>query len=109
MRVWDVPPEKLCRNHLLGEHRELHAIWSILIKGKRGYSRHPETLRWRGKLKALYRRHKEVAKEMETRGYRHCSGLDPKMAKGKGVQDEYVDSPGKQARILREKKCGCRV
>ena len=32
MRTWDIPPEKLCRQHLLGEHRELHAIWSIITK-----------------------------------------------------------------------------
>jgi len=28
MRIWDIPPKRLCRSHLLGEHRELHAIWS---------------------------------------------------------------------------------
>ncbi len=32
MRIWDIPPKLLCRNHLLGEHRELHAIWSILTQ-----------------------------------------------------------------------------
>ena len=42
MRIWDVPPECLCRQHLLGEHRELHAIWTILTTGKTGYTRHPE-------------------------------------------------------------------
>jgi len=41
MRIWDIPPRKLCRNHLLGEHRELHAIWSILIRSKKGYLKHP--------------------------------------------------------------------
>jgi len=50
MRIWDIAPEKLCRNHLLGEHRELHAVWAILTKDKKGYSRHPEVLRWKGKL-----------------------------------------------------------
>src|SRR6185312_17174317 len=57
MRVWDLPPRILCRQHLLGEHLELHAIWAVLTKGRKGYSRHPETLRWKGKLKALYKRH----------------------------------------------------
>jgi len=32
MRIWDLPVKDLCKNHLLGEHRELHAIWSILTK-----------------------------------------------------------------------------
>lgn len=35
MRIWDIHPSLLCRKHLLGEHRELHAIWSILIYKKR--------------------------------------------------------------------------
>lgn len=35
MRIWDLSPKRLCRNHLLGEHRELHAIWA---GGKKGYS-----------------------------------------------------------------------
>ncbi len=29
MRVWDLPPKKLCREHLLGEHREFHTIWLV--------------------------------------------------------------------------------
>ena len=41
MRIWNISPKKLCRNHLLGEHRELHAIWSVLVNGKKGYARHP--------------------------------------------------------------------
>ena len=60
MRIWDIPVEKLCRNHLLGEHRELHAIWSILINNKKGYAHHPETVRWKGKQKALYLRHEQL-------------------------------------------------
>jgi hypothetical protein len=47
MRIWDIPPRALCRQHLLGEHRELHAVWAVLTQGKSGYSRHPETLRWK--------------------------------------------------------------
>ena len=59
MRVWDIHPKHLCRKHLLAEHRELHGLWNILTKhkGRGGYSRHPETLRWVGKLKALCLRH----------------------------------------------------
>ena len=32
MRVWDIQANVLCNNHLLGEHREIHAIWKILTK-----------------------------------------------------------------------------
>ena len=109
MRIWDIVPRKLCRNHLLGEHRELHAIWSILTKEKKGYSRHPETLRWKGKLKALFLRHEELVKEMERRGYEHKSPLARALAKGRSEQDVYVDPVRKQRKILKHKKCGCKV
>ena len=109
MRIWDIAPGKLCRNHLLGEHRELHAVWTILTQGKKGYAAHPETLRWQGKLKALYLRHERLVAEMRRRGYGHYSPLARKLATGKSRQDAYVDNPGKQLQILREKHCACRV
>jgi hypothetical protein len=109
MRIWDIEPEKLCRNHLLGEHRELHAIWSVLTKNKKGYSKHPETIRWRGKLKALYLRHEKLIKELKRRGYAHRSPLKPKLAIGSARQYKYVDSPKKQTRILKSKKCDCKI
>lgn len=82
MRIWDIEPKYLCRTHLLGEHRELHAIWTILTKGKSGYRHHPETRRWQGKLKALYARHQSLVKELARRGYNHFSPLDKKLARG---------------------------
>jgi hypothetical protein len=109
MRIWDIHPKRLCRNHLLGEHRELHGIWVILTRGKKGYSRHPETRRWRGKLMALYLRHEALVKELHRRNYRHNSPLNKKMAQGGSIQDSYIDRPKIQARILRRKKCGCKV
>jgi hypothetical protein len=109
LRIWDVPPELLCRSHLLGEHRELHAIWVILTEDKKGYSRHPETLRWRGKLAALYRRHTALVKEMRARGYRHRSPLDRNRAVGWASQDEFVDDFGHQLFLLSRKGCDCLV
>lgn len=107
MRIWDIAPSRLCRQHLLGEHRELHAVWAILTQGKKGYSRHPETLRWKGKLMALYLRHQALADEMGQRGYRHHSPLDVGLATGESVQDQFLDIPEEQLRILREKPCDC--
>jgi hypothetical protein len=109
MRIWDVPPEKLCRNHLLGEHSELHAIWSILTQGKEGYAHHPEVLRWKGKLKALYLKHDEIVEEMLRRGYRHKSPLDEGLATGAAQQDVFVDTYEEQVGILRDKGCECDV
>jgi hypothetical protein len=107
MRIWDVPPDLLCRAHLLGEHRELHGLWNILTKGKVGYSRHPETRRWDGRLAALYDRHEALVGEMARRGYRHASPLDPLLAVGSSVQDRFIDPPREQLRLLREKPCPC--
>ncbi len=109
MRIWDLPPAVLCRQHLLGEHRELHGLWRILTLDKQGYARHPETRRWVGKLRALYDRHDAQVTEMERRGYRHGSPLDPLLATGGAVQDEFVDSPGRQRELLRAKGCDCAV
>jgi hypothetical protein len=109
LRVWDIPPDKLCRQHLLGEHRELHAIWSILTQGKKGYARHPETLRWRGKLKALFLRHDSLVGEMIKRGYAHGSPLAEVLATGRRTQDIFVAPYEDQLRTLREKGCECGV
>ena len=107
MRIWDIPPDKLCRKHLLGEHSELHAIWTILTQGRKGYSRHPETMRWKGKLKALYDRHQNLVHEMTRRGYKHHSPLSGRLATGAARQDVFVDSYDEQCNILRQKGCGC--
>ena len=107
MRIWDLPPERLCRQHLLGEHRELHGLWNIVAQGKRGYSRHPETVRWQGKLAALFRRHELLVAEMERRGYHHASPLDRKLSGGSATQDVLITPLAEQEALLRAKPCDC--
>jgi len=97
MCIWDITPKRLYRNHLLGEHRELHAIWSVFVNGKNGYARHPETLRWKGKLKALYGRHEALVGEMTARGYHHVSPLAKRQATGTARQTVFVDSPARRS------------
>ena len=109
MRIWDLSPVMLCRQHLLGEHRELHALWTVLTENKKGYSQHPETKRWVGKLKALYTRHQALVKEIEARGYQHHSDLNKQLATGSANQTEFVNSIEEQKEILRNKKCECKV
>lgn len=109
MRIWDIPPERLCRNHLLGEHRELHAIWSVITQRKKGYAAHPETVRWRGRLAALYMRHEALVDEMRSRGYAHKSSLDKSKAEGSSQQNVFIDTPERQLHILRRKGCNCNV
>lgn len=79
MRIWNPPCRELDSQHLLGEHRELHGLWSILVReaeqdrtGERrriGYANHPETARWRGRLGAVFLRHEEEVEEMLRRGF----------------------------------------
>lgn len=107
MRIWDVAPNLLCTAHLAAEHRELHGLWNILVHNKRGYRKHPETLRWEGKLKALYLRHESLVAEMDSRGWNHRTPLDRRLAVGISVQRELVDSVARQRRMLREKPCAC--
>ncbi len=109
MRIWDLPPSKLCRKHLLGEHRELHALWVVISQNKKGYSMHPETKRWVGKLKALYIRHEELVAEMKSRGFNHNSALDKSIATGSATQNVLVNTVEEQMEILKNKKCECKV
>ena len=109
MRIWDIPPDRLCRNHLLGENNELHAIWNILTQDRKGYSNHPETKRWKGKLRALFHVHEAIVQEMLARGYQHRSPLDRRHANGKTVQDVLVDPVDRQVEILKQKGCCCGV
>ena len=105
MRIWDLPPSRLCRKHLLGEHRELHALYVVISQNKKGYSRHPETLRWVGKLPALKKRHEELVNEMEKRGYKHNSPLSD--SPGNQTQEQLINTIEEQEKILREKPCEC--
>jgi len=99
MRVWDIHPGFLNRQSLLGEHREIHAIHTVLSQGKKGYSRHPETLRWRDHIPALWLRHQQVVAEMRVRGFRHFSPLPAPQAKILWPS-AFIDAPGHQFRLL---------
>lgn len=105
MRVWDVDPRKLCRKHLLGEHREIHAIFIVLHEHRAGYRNHPETKRWAGKLPALAARHDAVVAEMHRRGYRHHSPLPA--VEGEAIQGQQLISIDDQEALLRSKECDC--
>jgi len=50
-------------------------MWTVIIEARRGYSKHPETMRWRGHLPAMAARHDLIVAEMTRRGYNHRSPL----------------------------------
>lgn len=103
MRIWDVNPGYLDRKRLLGEHRELHGLCNIISLNRKGYSRHPETLRWVTHIPALCQRHRLLVAEMQLRGYSHHSPLPD--------TDEHIiwpailiDTPCRQLELLDEKQ-----
>lgn len=73
MRMWLVEPHIMCRNHLLGEHRELHTFTGTLKKriSVDGYMQlgllDPDK---------LSSRHEELVAEMLRRGYGHYSPIE---------------------------------
>ena len=105
MRIWDVAPRTLCRSHLLGEHRESHAVFAVIARGSAGYREHPETKRWVGKLPALAARHRRVVEEMRRRGYRHASPM--RARRGSRTQRARLLSIDAQAARLAAKPCPC--
>lgn len=109
MRIWDVNVSDLCRKHLLGEHRELHGLWNILTihNSVGGYSNHPETKRWVGKLRALYNRHQDLVLEMQKRGFNHKTDLNEKLASGFSKQDFFINTIDEQKILLKNKRCNC--
>ncbi|MCI5124565.1 MAG: DUF1722 domain-containing protein [Candidatus Electrothrix sp. AR5] len=107
MRIWDINPGYLNRQSLLGEHRELHGIVSIIVNGKKGYSRHPETLRWVSYGWALKMRHELLAAEMSLRGFNEKTPVLTTSNEGifnEGVwPEEYIDAPWEQFTLLAAK------
>ena len=102
MRMWMLPPETMCRKHLLGEHVELHMLLGSLRRGKNidGFLA--------GKLvdpRRMFRRHEELVLEMERRGYRHASPLDEAecetLARRYGRTGTEIDAGAKAAELAR--------
>jgi hypothetical protein len=105
MRVWDLPAGYLNRQSLLGEHRELHGIYSILTQKKSGYANHPETQRWVRALSGLAARHRQLAAEMAFRDYVDRTPLRVAMHRTKWPA-LFVTEPADQIALLRTKYAG---
>jgi hypothetical protein len=105
VRIWDLSPGYLNRGSLLGEHRELHGLYSIIVNGKKGYAHHPETLRWVGALGGLIGRHNQLIAEMSLRGYADRTPLVSEEVDA-AWPSVFIDPPGDQFEILRGKYAG---
>lgn len=71
-RMWMVNPKLLCRQHLLGEHKELHQLLGSLKAGKSilGHIKDKQV-----DPISIKERHQEIKFEMMRRGYNHNSDL----------------------------------
>lgn len=72
MRQWNIDPVLLCRQHLLGEHKEMHMLAGCLVRGKSiaGYIRDGFL-----QVHTFLARHDELVAEMIRRGYRHIKPM----------------------------------
>lgn len=86
-----VDPRVMCRAHLLGEHRELHALAGMLRHGisLQGYFDNHLL-----ELPSLEDRHTALVKEMLRRGYSHHSPFY--------VSQRLIDAQPRQPPVNRE-------
>ena len=94
MRMWMVPPEMMCKNHLLGEHLEIHMFVGAINKNKniKGY------LNGLLEFDSIESRHNELAIEMIKRGYNHNSPLPDILFK---IENKKIDVLKNIAELLR--------
>lgn len=71
-RMWMINPKYMCRNHLLGEHKEIHQLLGTLKKGFRVTKYVKNNCI---EITSMKERHDLLVQEMESRGYNHKSPL----------------------------------
>lgn len=86
MRMWMTDPAIMCRQHLLGEHVELHMFVGTINKGISVAGYLSDNLLEPSSLKS---RHSELVNEMLRRGYSHQSPL-PEVTMGLEESDLAV-------------------
>lgn len=71
-RMWMGAPSTMCRQHLLGEHKEIHQLLGQLMKGMSlsGYVRNDCI-----EITSIAARHDALVAEMIKRGYKHLSPM----------------------------------
>lgn len=109
MRMWNVNPALMCRNHLLGEHKEIHMFIGALKKRKNLQGFYEKNL-----LNPLLinLRHEMLVSEMEKRGYKHESPAEEMADFLDGdtvifLYEKRMDYDYLQKRDLEDLKCRC--
>jgi hypothetical protein len=72
MRVWTVPFGELDNQRVLGQHVEIHMLWSLITKHHRKFMGWEDPkYRW-----YLWQVHRRIVEEMVIRGIAHHSPID---------------------------------
>ena len=103
MRMWNVNPSIMCRQHLLGEHLEMHMFAGCISKGKsiRGYIENGLV-----DTGLIIKRHDKLAREIARRGFRHDSPIQ----KGSYDMGGFVDKELSRKELMeRCKECRERI
>lgn len=72
-RMWMVNPKIMCKNHILGEHKEIHQLIGSLKRnfGVSGYVKNNCI-----EITSIVKRHDDIVNEMARRGYNHYSPIN---------------------------------
>ena len=113
MRMWMLPPRFLCRQHLLGEHSELHKHRPTFEKQHSISGR--ITPKVTSEPESMASRHDELVREMLRRGYNHNSPFeqpdlsylpdyerDAKVNQAESLKDLVSRCPACRERIIQE-------
>lgn len=96
--MWCIDPKLLCRQHLLGEHNELHKLVGSI---QAGHSIDGYVEREQVDTSRIQQRHDELAAELERRGYRHDSPLSYDDALEQGTVDSDANREELRQRCAR--------
>ena len=99
---------KLCRQHLLAVWREGLGCYSIITKGKKGYSNHPAVKEFANAPWQLLKRLYEIRDEMLKRGYNPKELPILRTAYLEGSVKPW-QTLNEQITRLKEKKCNCKI
>lgn len=96
-RMWMTDVSKMCRQHLLGEHKEIHQLMGTLKKKMRidGYIRNNCI-----EISSIVSRHDALVDEMVKRGYNHKSPIETEEQKEDIVS--YLSSEARGFKVDKE-------
>lgn len=103
MRMWMINPKLLCKQHLLGEHNEIHKHKSSFEKRHSIVGRVKPVVQI--EPRSMKKRHEELAEEMLSRGYNHKSPYE--MPDISYLDDEFLNVKVDKALSKKELKSRC--